>query len=207
MTKIVFKKHKNRVFLKAVIFIILIFSIEYTQFYNFSIEDEKLVENFGNNKEILNSQGPSNDTTAPIITFIQPSSNNTVITKYSYTIIANISDENPPSYGNVTIQISNYTNILFDAYMNNTDGDLWSFNWDNISLYPHHLDYILQVWAMDSSSNSNWSVAFYVSITIIPEVPILNLILYLLAVAAIFLGIVYYINKKRLYTLSKTQKE
>ncbi|MFX1417981.1 MAG: hypothetical protein ACFE9N_03555 [Promethearchaeota archaeon] len=206
MTNIVFRKHKNRAMLKVVVLILFIFSINQIQFSDFSIEDNGSIENFGNNKEILTSQGPGNDTTAPIITFIQPSTNNTVISFYSFTIVANVSDENPPSYGNVTISISNYTNVLFVAKMNNTGGDLWSFNWDNITQYPNYQDYILQVWAKDSYENSNWSVGFYVFINIVPEIPILNLIFYFIMVAAIFLGIIYYINKKRLHTLSKSKK-
>ena len=201
------KKHKNRVVLKAIIFITLILSINDVQLYNISDEHEELTKNFGNIEELLISQG--NDTIAPIITFIQPSLNNSIITTYSYLIIANISDENPPAYGNVTIQISNYTNILFDAYMNNTEGDLWSFNWDNITLYPNQENYILKIWATDSSSNanSNSSLTFYVFINIYSEIPLWNVILYFVVFAAIFFGILYYINKKRLYHLSKAQKE
>ena len=173
------------------------------------VEDGEPLNNNTFQNLIFTPKIANNDTTAPIITFIQPSTNNTIITQNSYTIIVNISDENPPLYGNVTIKISNFTNILFDALMNYTGGEQWSFYWDNISLYSNYETYILQVWGMDSSSNGNgnWSEEFYIYISISDAPPVLNIILYFISVSFIFAVIIVYINKKMLRKSYKKERK
>ncbi|MFX0135372.1 MAG: hypothetical protein ACFFDN_17140 [Candidatus Hodarchaeota archaeon] len=142
----------------------------------------------------------NNDTTAPIITFIQPSTNNSQITTSSYNIIVNITDDNPPLPGYVIIQISNTTTWLFNATMSATGGEQWTFNWNNISSYKDLGTYIIQVWAADSSLNatSTWSEAYYVIINLSGggAPPILNIIIYVLIVVLIIAAIRIYLNRK-----------
>jgi hypothetical protein len=151
--------------------------------------------------KIFISQGPSNDTLAPVITFIQPESNNTIIRIKTYTITVNISDDNPPVFGNVTIQISNFTNSLFNASMNLNGGNQWSFTWENITSYPNRFyrGYIIKIIAIDSSSDYNLGMSgdFYIYLNIPGDSPgILNIFLYLIIVCLLFAGIVVYLNRK-----------
>jgi hypothetical protein len=205
--KLVYKEKNKKVILKTIIFIALfligIFAYNYHYLGNMEKED-----NLDNNENLLIIQAPINDTTAPIITLVQPNGNLTIIRQSSYTIIVNISDDNPPSYGNVTIQFSNSTSILFNASMIHNGENQWSFNWDNISLYPNQIIYIFKVWAKDSSSNNNqiWSVAFYLYISRLTGPPSLNLFLYILAVSAIFGIVVVYINKRGIYKSTRKKK-
>ncbi|MFX1555010.1 MAG: hypothetical protein ACFFBV_13875 [Promethearchaeota archaeon] len=173
------------------------------------IEDGDSINNNTFQNLLITPKIANNDTTAPIITFIQPSKNYTTITQNSYTIIVNISDENPPLYGNVTIKISNLTNTLFDTLMNNTEGEQWVFYWENISLYPNYKTYILQVWAKDSSSSGNgiWSEEFYVYISVSEAPPLLNIILYFIAVSVIFAVIIVYMNRKVLRKSYKKERK
>jgi hypothetical protein len=178
-----------------------------SQFYYDLSSQEKDVDYYDTKESIIISQGPTNDTTAPIITFIQPEINNTVISKRTYTIIANISDENPPLFGNVSFQISNFTNFLFNTTMNYDGGDQWSFNWDNISLYPNraYKGYIIQIYAKDSSSNENIGMTgeFYIFLNIREGAPgLLQILIYLLVVCFIIAGIVVYLNRKMLHKIS-----
>lgn len=173
------------------------------------VEEGDSLNNYTYQNLLFTPKIANNDTTAPIITFIQPSINYTTITQNSYIIIVNVSDENPPLYGNVTIKISNLTNTLFDTLMNNTGGEQWSFYWDNISLYPNYKTYILQVWAKDSSSNENgnWSEEFYIYISISKAPPLLNIILYFIAVSVIFAVIIVYMNRKVLRKSYKKERK
>ncbi len=196
--KIVYKEFKKTVIPKLTIFITLFLIISIAHFY-INLGNLKETENNLDNYEgLLFTQAPVNDTTVPIITFIQPSDNFTIINRNSYTFIVNISDDNLPSYGNVTIQISNNTNVLFNALMNQEGGSLWNFNWNNISLYPNYNIYKIKVWAKDSSPNENysWSVYFYLTVSISTGPPILNVVLYIIAVSFIFAAIMVYINRK-----------
>lgn len=208
--KITYKENKKRIIYIVFIVITLFFASILTQSYIYRYFPKEQKGNLSNNEELFLAQDSSNDTAAPIITFIQPFLNNTLITENSYIIIVHISDDNPPLYGNVTIQILNDTNVLFRSKMNNTETEIWRFTWDNISLYPNEEVYIFQVWAMDSSSNGNynWSDAYYVFInTSIEEAPpILNLILYFIAVIIIFALIIVYLNKKGIYKLKKKKE-
>ncbi|MFX1329619.1 MAG: hypothetical protein ACFE91_15940 [Promethearchaeota archaeon] len=199
--KIGFNKNKKQVILNSIIFLILFLTSIFVHSYNF-IDHSKEEQKILNTDEVsLFTQSPSNDTTVPVITFIQPSINNTVIKQKSYTIIVNISDENPPSYGNVTIQISNYSNVMFITKMNNTESALWSFNWDNISLYPnqYYTVYIIQIWAKDSSSNGNIGTFedFYIYLNI-PVQPsgMITVIISLILVCLLISGIMVCLERR-----------
>jgi hypothetical protein len=147
------------------------------------------------------SQGLGNDTIAPVITFIEPENNNTIIRIKPYTITANISDENPPVFGNVTIQISNLTSSLFNASMNLNGGNQWSFTWDNITSYPNRFyrGYIINIIAVDSSPDYNLGMSgdFYIYLNIPGDSPgAINIFFYLIIVCLLFAGIVVYLNRK-----------
>jgi len=202
--KIVYKEFKKAVIPKLFIFITLFLTIPIAHFYNNLGNLTEIENNLDNNEVLIFTQAPYNDTTVPSFTFIQPSDNITIINRNSYTFIVNISDDNLPSYGNVTIQISNHTNVLFNALMNHEGGNQWSFNWNNISLYPNYNIYKIKVWAKDSSPNENysWSVYFYLTVSISTGPPILNVVLYIIAVSFIFAAVMVYINKKWRYRAS-----
>ena len=199
--KEVFKKHRNGLIFNLIILISLLLTGANSQIYIDLNNQEDKGDLLNINDILFISQGPNNDTTAPIITVIQPENNNTIIRIKSYTIIANITDENPPLYGNVTFQISNFTHFLFNASMNLDGGNQWSFNWDNISLYPNRFyrGYIIQIVAKDSSSDHNLGMSgeFYVYLNVPGDTPgVLNILLYLLIVSLLFAGIVVYLNRK-----------
>jgi hypothetical protein len=167
-------------------------------------------ENINTSKIFLSSHYQiDNDTVPPSITFIQPSLNNTVIPVESYTIIIEIVDENAPLIGDVIVEISDFTSFLFNASMNYAEEDSWTFNWDNITSYDNYKTYIIRIWARDSSLNRNyiWSPPFYLIVSISSSPPVLNVILYILFVILIFVGIVYYLTKKRAYILRKKKLE
>ncbi|MFW9989467.1 MAG: hypothetical protein ACFFC3_12500 [Candidatus Odinarchaeota archaeon] len=144
------------------------------------------------------AQGSAEDTMSPVITFIQPLENYTRITTGQFNIIVNISDENPPLIGNVIIRISNLTNLLFNASMNKENEIQWSYNWNNISAYPNWEEYIIQIWANDSSLTKNLgkSEEFYIYLNLSNGPEIWNIIIYLIVVSLIFAGLVIYLNKK-----------
>ncbi len=204
--KLVFKKHTKKFEFSLVFLITLFFIIGNSQFFNdFGNEDN--VNFIYNKKPIFINQGPSNDTTAPIVTFVQPEINTSIISTLSYEIIVNITDENPPLFGNVTFQISNYTNFLFNASMDHDGGDLWSFTWNNISLYPNqaYKGYIIQVYAKDSSSNENLGMTeeFYILLNVRVSAPsILQVLIYLLVACFIIAAIVVFLNRNMLRKVS-----
>ncbi len=210
--KVVFKNHNNRLILNLIIFITLLLTAGTTQIcVNLNNQGEKL-NRLSNNDKIFISQGPTNDTTAPIVTFIQPENNNTIIRLKSYNIIVNITDENPPLFGNVTLQISNYTHSLFNATMIFDGGEQWSFSWDNISLYPNqfYTTYIIQIVAVDSSSDYNLGTSeeFYIYLNVPGDSPgVLNIFLYLIIVCLLFAGIVVYLNRKILKKVTGEKAE
>ncbi len=193
----------KRALIHSILFLILFLPTVFIHslcFRNFSTEEKTILNT---HKLIRFAQSSTNDTISPIITFIEPSMNNTIIKKKSYTFIVNITDENPPSYGNVTIQISNYTNIMFTSKMNNTEGYLWSFTWDNISSYPnqYYSVYIIQIWAKDSSSNENIGTFedFYIYLNI-PTQPsgVIAVIISLVIVSFLISGILVCLDRKLL---------
>ncbi|MFW9972903.1 MAG: hypothetical protein ACFFDF_22140 [Candidatus Odinarchaeota archaeon] len=209
--KILVKKNDRGLVLELIIFIILFFIMTNFQIQNFLTNQENFVNPLDDEKTLVFTQDAINDTTAPIITFVQPEVNNTIIKKISYTIIVNISDENPPLFGNVTIQFSNFTNFLFNAIMNNTGGTLWSFNWNNISSYPnqYYRGYVIQIMAKDSSLNENLGLSgeYYIFLNVPEQTPgILNFFIYLILVSFILAGIIVYLNRKMLRKVSDKKK-
>ena len=193
--KKVLKKKNKRNLLKPIIFITLFLAIISFQIFNYLGNLNENQNNYFNNEGLFIAQ----DTTAPIIIFLQPLVNNTIIQTTTYTIKVNISDDNPPLYGNVTLQMSNYTAFLFNVTMEYDGENQWSFKWDNISSYPNLDVYIIQVWAKDSSPTENQgkSNKFYIYLSIITDAPgILTLLLYVFAISIIFAGIFVCLNKK-----------
>ena len=203
--------------LKKVIILILFVIILSVQKSNFIFvlgdsteEREKTIKtNIEYSQMLSSAQNSINDTTAPKIIFIQPSSNNSIISYKSYSIIINIADDNAPLPGNVIIQISNFTTPLFNASMSSTVDDHWIFNWNNLTSYKNRETYILQVWAMDSSLNSNfdWSGEYYIYIRTQNSPGMLNMILYLIIFSAIFAVVCVYLNKRAVYKLSKKERK
>ena len=203
--KKVLKKKNKRNLLKPIIFITLFLAIISFQIFNYLGNLNENQNNYFNNKGLFIAQ----DTTAPIIIFLQPLVNNTIIKTTTYTIKANISDDNPPLYGNVILQMSNHTAFLFNVTMEYDGENQWSFKWDNISSYPNLDVYIIQVWAKDSSPTENQgkSNKFYIYLSIITDAPgILTLLLYVFAISIIFAGIIVCLNKK-LMPKSSNKKE
>lgn len=210
--KVVIKNHNNGLILNLLIFITLLLTTGVSQICVDLNSQEDKMDLLSNNDKIFISQGPNNDTTAPIITFIQPENNNTIIRLKPYNIIVNITDENPPPFGNVTLQISNYTHSLFNATMNFDGGEQWSFSWDNISLYPNkfYSAYIIQIEAIDSSSDYNLGMSgkFYIYLNLPGDSPgVLNIFLYLIIVCLLFAGIVVYLNRKILRKVTDKNSE
>jgi len=149
-----------------------------------------------------------NDTTPPTITYVQPSINKTVITIQTYNIIVEIIDEHSPISGNVIAELSNLTSFLFNVSMDSLGGDQWIFTWDNLTSYENYEEYIIRIWAKDSSLNGNniWSTPMYVVVSISSSPKMLNVALYIFFVILIFAGIIYYFNKKRANVLPKVRK-
>jgi hypothetical protein len=196
--KIVVKKDKERHFLKIIICATLFLAVTYVQDFNYlSILDDKEII-FFDNEYLLVAQGSDEDTTEPVIIFVQPDDNYTRITTTTYRIIANVSDDNAPVYGNVILQMSNQTDFLFNATMNFEGENQWSFNWDNISLYPNYNIYKIKVWAKDSSPNENnsWSEEYQISLGISTGPSFLQFLIYILVVSLMFAGVIVYLNRK-----------
>ncbi|MBA7649873.1 hypothetical protein ES703_57672 [subsurface metagenome] len=195
--KRVLKKNNKSNLLKPIIFITLFLAITSFQIFNYLGNQNENQNNYFNNEGLFIAQ--ESDNTEPIITFLQPLENNTLIQTTTYTIKANISDDNPPLYGNVTLQMSNHTTFLFNVTMEYDGENQWSFKWDNISSYSNLDVYIIQVWAKDSSPNENQgkSNEFYIYLSIKTDAPgILIILLYVFAVSIIFAGIIVCLNKK-----------
>lgn len=145
----------------------------------------------------------NNDTSVPIITFVKPDINNTSIRTSYYEFIVNITDENPPLPGNVTIEISNASTSYFNTSMLYDQENLWFFYWDNLTSYPNEQTYTIRVRATDSSSNKNEGLSndlfiiMNVYSTRTPE--LLNAVFYIIAVIVIVVLVMIYINKKRAF--------
>ncbi|MHA2005890.1 MAG: hypothetical protein ACW980_01125 [Promethearchaeota archaeon] len=149
----------------------------------------------------FNNAQVNNDTTAPIITFIKPDINDTIITTSYFDIIVNVTDLNAPLPGSVSIEISQNNTSLFNASMMLNEGSEWFFFWDNISSYPNGETYVVKVRARDSSLNNNLGISDDLSILVAiyqsrsPE--LLNAVLYIIFVCVIFALIIVYFNRKR----------
>ncbi|MFW9826066.1 MAG: hypothetical protein ACFFEY_00410 [Candidatus Thorarchaeota archaeon] len=189
-------------FLKSAILIILVIMINNNQYNNY-IKNDNNWNALMYIKDISLSQSSFNETNAPIIIFIQPALNNTIIDQSSYSFLVNITDENPPLFGNVTLLITNSTEAFFNVSMSYNGDSLWSFNWNNISSYPNQFysEYLIQVRAIDNSSHHNlgFSEIYYIYLNLPGQSPgIINVIIYLIVVCVIIAGIVVYLNKKLL---------
>jgi hypothetical protein len=150
----------------------------------------------------------SQDLLGPNITFVQPSKNNSIIDKRTYEIIVNVTDENPPTFGNVSIQISNTTTLLFSAPMNHSGNNLWNFIWDNVSHYESYIICIIRIWSMDSLSNENWSEPWYVLIYLIkkPGPNIIVIIFYIIISALIFALIILFFNRRLFFRVTREEQ-
>jgi hypothetical protein len=141
------------------------------------------------------------DNSSPVITFIKPDNNDTVVTKNSFDIIVNVTDENPPLLGNVSIEISNGTVSFFNASMIKDEGDQWFFIWNNITAYPSEQTYYLQATAKDSSSNENVGISglisVYVEIYTSRNPGFINGIIYVAVASLLIAGILVYFNRKK----------
>jgi len=200
---------KNKFFIFSLIIILITINT------SFLIQQEPFTSTISNNKmENVNvydiKQSANNDTVAPVITFVQPSINNSVIKKKFYEIIANVSDDHPPVSGNVILQISNISTSLFNAKMALEGDELWFFNWENISSYPNYEFYKIEVWAKDSSlnANNNWSRAYYVIFNLSEKLSpgILNVAIYIFFVCIIFALIFVYFRKKSAFIRTTEKK-
>jgi len=200
---------KNKLFIFSLIIILVTLNT------SFLIQQEPFISTISNNKmEDINvydiKQSANNDTVAPVITFVQPSMNNSVIKKDFYEIIVNISDDHLPVSGNVIVQISNISTSLLNATMALEADELWFFNWENISSYPNYEFYKIEVWAKDSSlnGNNNWSRAYYVILSLSEKLSpgILNVAIYIFFVCLIFALIFVYFRKKSAF-IRPTEKK
>lgn len=149
----------------------------------------------------------NNDTTAPIITFLNPTINNTLIRTDSYEFIVNITDANPPLPGNVSIEISSNSTSLFNASMILSEDDIWLFSWVNLTSYPNNEAYVIRITAKDSSLNENYGYSYFFNVILdfYDETPpsLISLIFYLIGVVVIFTLIKVYVNKKSLKTVKE----
>jgi hypothetical protein len=199
---------KRKRFLKSVVLTSL-FLIAFTSYFYYYSDNSRRLDHL-NNGTFINISQPDID--APIISFIQPEFNTSIIEQSSYTFLVNITDDHPPLYGNVTFQLSNSTQFLFNASMNYDGGTQWSFNWNNLTSYPSqgYIEYIIHIWAVDNSSNHNLgrSDAFYIYLNYSGPAPgLLNVIIYFIVVIFIIAGIVVYLNKKLLPKSDKSDMD
>jgi len=149
----------------------------------------------------------NNDTTPPVITFIQPDTDNITIKSRFYDVIVNIEDENPPLPGNVSLEFSNSTYSFFNGSMTLLDENEWFFTWDNITSYPNRQAYSFKVTAKDSNENIGISevIVLYVDLSKSPVV--LNVLFYFIAASVIIGGILIYVNKRRVHSSSSTDRD
>jgi len=204
---------KSKVF-KTVIFLIVLFSISFSQSSNIIVNFRDSAEQRGGNGDAetdathkeLSSQVPINDTTPPTITFIQPNPTNALIVSKTYEILVSIADDNPPLQGDVIIQVSNQSTSLFNASMILTGISMWSFNWNNLTSYPNQENYTLKVWAKDSSPNGNseWSEEYVIFVSTQNSPGILQVVISIIFISFIIAGVMVYTNKK---VLRKSEKK
>jgi len=154
-------------------------------------------------KSSFTVKSANNDTDPPVITFIKPDNNDSIITGNNYDIRVNVADVNPPLQGNVSIEISNATVSLFNASMLKDEGDQWFFIWDNITSYPNEVTYTFEVSAKDSSSNENVGMSgllsVYVEIYSSRNPGFINGVIYIIIASLLIAGILVYFNRKRAF--------
>jgi hypothetical protein len=150
-----------------------------------------------------------NESIAPIVLITIPEQNNTLIVLDIFYVIVNITDDNPPLPGNVSVEISNLTTSLFNASMIFTVASQWYFRWANITSYANGETYIIRVRAFDSSANKNMGISteVYILLDIPPSnTPgAINAILYIIAACVLFALIMAYFSRKQLRTISSKQ--
>ncbi|MFW9942352.1 MAG: hypothetical protein ACFFFT_15040 [Candidatus Thorarchaeota archaeon] len=143
----------------------------------------------------------NNDTSPPIITFIQPDTDNITIKSKIYYIIVKIEDENPPLPGNVSLEILKANSSLFNGSMTLITENEWIFTWDNITSYPNRQIYSLKVTAKDNSTIGNIGISevknLYVDLSKSPGA--LNILIYVIAASVLIAGISIWVNKKRIH--------
>ncbi|MFX1532048.1 MAG: hypothetical protein ACFFBC_13105 [Promethearchaeota archaeon] len=143
----------------------------------------------------------NNDTSPPVITFIQPDTDNITIKSKIYYIIVNVEDENPPLPGNVSLEISNANSSLFNGSMTLITENEWIFTWDNITSYPNRQIYSLKVTAKDNSTIGNIGISevknLYIDLSKSPSA--LNILIYIIATSVLIAGISIWVNKKRIH--------
>lgn len=200
MNRVLKKKVKIKFLIILIILILSPLIFKEANLKESFILDEKI------EKDILNLNQP--DLVGPNITFVQPNTNYTIISKGSYEIIVNITDENPPNPGDVLLYISEVELIdpLFNVSMSPSGDELWTYNWDNISSYKNRQFYIIWVWAKDSSPNETSSLSemilIYLNLPSEMGLSLLRNVLYIIVVSAIFALIIFYINRKFGYSRS-----
>ncbi len=205
---------KARNFLLIFFLLNIVFLIPVGQIWHWSINSNYFSRDNDHERSYTSFQkyspfvsAPGNDTAVPVIVFIQPDTNNTKITTRDFDFIVNITDDNQPLPGNVSIEISNSTTSFFNASMILFRGSEWFFNWDNISSFTNGKTYSVQIRAKDSSSNENVGLSnvlhVIVDVYISRSPSFMSGILYILAAIVIIALIMVYFNKKRLVTSSK----
>ena len=209
-------RKKSNVF-KIVIFLIGLFSISFSQSSNIIVNFRDSNEQRGGHGDAetdathneLSSQVPINDTPPPTITFIQPYLTNELVVIKNYYIFVNITDDNLPLQGDVIIQVSNQSTLLFNASMTLTGNSLWIFNWNNLTSYPNQENYTLKVWAKDSSPNGNseWSEEYVIFVSTQNSPGILPVIISIIFISFIIAGVMVYANKKVLYKSEKKKRK
>jgi hypothetical protein len=153
------------------------------------------------NQSFFTIRSANGDNSSPVITFIKPDNNDTIITGNYFDIIVNITDLNPPLPGNVSIEISNATISLFNASMIKDVGNQWYFIWGNITSYPNKLTYTFEVYAKDSSSNENVGrsgvLSVYVELYSSRNPGFIYGIIYIIVGSFLIAGILVLFNRKR----------
>jgi hypothetical protein len=141
------------------------------------------------------------DNSSPVIEFIKPDNNDTIITNSYFDVIVNITDENPPLPGKVSIEVSNATVSFFNASMIRDEENQWAFIWINITAYPNENTYNFRVIAKDSSSNENVGISGVVSVYLelhsSRSPGFINGIIYVIVASLLIAGILVYFNRKR----------
>lgn len=186
--------------------IIILLVLAYSVFFSFFLLSQNTLKYSGLNDGGEEEKFPyiiksaNNDTTAPIITFLNPDINNTSIRTTSYVFIVNITDANPPLPGNVSIEISNTSTSLFNDSMILGEENLWFFYWDNLTSYPNNEAYVIRITAKDSSLNENYGFSIYLTVILdfYDENPpsLLSVVFFMIVVGIIIALVTVYINKK-----------
>jgi hypothetical protein len=113
----------------------------------------------------------------------------------------NITDDNLPLPGNVSIEVSNATVSFFNASMIRDEENQWAFIWINITAYPNENTYNFRVIAKDSSSNENVGISGVVSVYLelhsSRSPGFINGIIYVIVASLLIAGILVYFNRKR----------